>query len=375
MISSLLLTLLLSPFPALSSERGQLDCPAAGELSKPCRVQRPFTADEVRSRISAGQVVTQEGDALTFVSDAEAESVELGGGLQYPLARIEGTNLWHVTLRVPRVEEALVSYFFIPTSVGAPRAKRFTSELWRGPAAPPEPVSAKALSREMLKHEIDSRHLGEKRTLFIYEPPGDAPLAGVIYAGDGGGVEPMAKMVEPRILSGELPRVLLVGIASAETSEGRGADYLLDMDDANRRFLAHERFFLEEVMPWVEARYTLPNDRMKRATFGFSNSAAWALEMVLRHPERIGRAIPFSVAGRKAKLTAPPCPAPTFYLLGGTLEPPFHQKAVDWSKLFDAHGIANVLREPVAGHDFKMWAEQFPAAVAWAFGRGTKNER
>jgi len=377
MIPSLLLALTLSTtFPELANSRAQRECEPAN--TSVCRERRTFTADEVRRRIAADQIVTRDGNTLTFVHEAEAEAVELSGGLQYPMARIDGTDLWHVTLRVPRLDEALVSYVFIPIGIENPPT-RFTSRIWRGPSAPPEPAKPKALANGMRKHVIASKHLGESRAIHIYDPPGDTPLAGVVYAGDGGGIEPMAKIIEPLILAGELPRVLLVGLESAPSSEGRGAEYLVGFEDGDKRFLAYEQFFLDEVRPWIERAYKLPNDRMARTTFGFSNSAAWAMQMALRNPAVIGRVLAFSPAGRKPGLDAQPCPAPSFYLVSGTLEESFNKIAACWAEVFDANGIASVKRDVVAGHDYTMWTEQFPNAVRWAFGsstaRGTKHER
>ena len=108
----------------------------------------------------------------------------------------------------------------------------------------------------------------------------------------------------------------------------------------------------------------------QRAVAGFSNSAAFAIDMGLRHPDVFGRVLAFSPAGRRAQIlpgTDLEQPA-EFYLLGGVLESNFHEKALAWADIFRSRGIRYALREPVAGHDWYMWQAMFRDAVAWAFG-------
>jgi enterochelin esterase-like enzyme len=180
-------------------------------------------------------------------------------------------------------------------------------------------------------------------------------------------------VLDPLVVSGRLPRILLVGIHSSESSEGRGAEYLTSFVEGDAPFLAHERFFLGEVMPWVEKRYRLPDDASRRAVFGFSNSAAWALEMTLRHPQKFGRVLAFSPGGRRPSADEALPAKARFYLLAGTMEKGFHDIAVRWAKTAEERGVTHVLRTPVAGHDFEMWTSMLPDALQWAFG-GTKRE-
>lgn len=374
MIISLLFAAALSTYPPLDENYMQRDCANATTVDGPCRLRRDIGVQDAQRRADAGETARLDGpDAISFVTQAEAESVEFAGALQYPMARIAGTNLWHLTLRIPRADEAILSYLFVPTP--QPKDVSIVWHAWRGRLAPAEVEAVDQLARPLKKQLFESRHLGGSREVLVYEPPGTTPLAGVLYCADGRGLESFAKRVEPRVLDGSLPRVLLVGIASNADSKGRIGEYLFGVSDTDAKFITHERFFLEEVVPWVESQYKLPNDRMARATFGTSNGAAWALDTVLRHADRFGRAIAFSIAGRKATLETAPCPPVGIYLLAGTLEEMFHQRASEWAMLLEKKVVAHELHERVAAHDPKMWGDRLPDALAWAFGGRMKRDR
>ena len=369
-------------FQPLDPSRGVQDCAVADTAAvRPpvCRVQRAFSVSELRARAAAGDPM-RDGDQLTWVAEvADVDSVELSGGVQVPMARVTGTNLWVVTVRVSDLDRASIAWFLYPSRGGVPTVSRITSRYFRGPLAPAFPDTTTLMQGRYVTHTIESRHLGRSRGVGAYIPParGEEPIVAVVYIGDGA-ARPMASIIDTLIVAGRLPRIMLVGVETDTTrnvdgagNDGRTLEYLFipDSDWDNSRFLAHERFFIEEVLPWAES-LGAPSDRDRRAVAGFSNSAAFALDMGLRHPDLFGRVLAFSPAGRRAQIlpeTRLDEPA-EFYLLGGTLEKNFHQKAVAWADIFRSRGIRYALREPVAGHDWFMWQAMFRDAVAWAFG-------
>ena len=317
-------------FVPLAAQRGQADCADSLSAGRICRVQRQRGPGELRARLAAGTPVWLEGDELSFVWEGPAESVELSGGIQLPMSRLGGTDLWTLTVRAPKLERALVSYFFIPMGPAIEPVRRFTPRFWRGPLAPAAPDTASVLQGRLVEDTIASRFLPGPRPVTVYLPPerAGAPIAAVVYAGDGHAVASLARIVDTMVTSGRLPRMMLVGLhadptpGSPSAPDGRTLEYLSGLGDSTR-FLAHERFFLEEVMPWAERTWGAPAARERRAAFGFSNSAAFAIDMGLRHPELIGHVLGFSPAGRRAAVPVAPMPAPAFYLLGGLYEPAF----------------------------------------------------
>lgn len=363
-------------FVQLEPNRMVADCADAGTGTGVCRVRRQRTARELESRLESGEAMWREGNELSFVWQGPADAVELTGGIQVPMSRLSGSDMWTVTVRVARPDEAVVAYAFLPTGAGATPPRRLSFEVWRGASAMPAPDSARTLSGRLMEDTISSRHLSAPRAVTVYAPPSPqgAPPEAVIYVGDGQVVRGLAPILDTMITSGRAPRVLLVGMHSADDrgtgpgEDGRTLEYLSGIDDSTR-FLSHERFLLDEVMPWARTRFGAPSAPDKVGVLGFSNSAAFALDMGIRHPELVGRVLAFSPAGRQARLDrAPAEPLPRFYLLGGLYEHHLLAKARAWGEVFERLSIPHQVVEVAAGHDPAQWDTSFPDAVLWAFG-------
>jgi enterochelin esterase-like enzyme len=342
------------------------------------RVAKPWTARELLERRAAAEAdAWADGDELTFVYQGTAEAVDLAGGLHLPMERVPGGDLWALTVRVADLQRAVISYMFLPRGVAGPPAF-FTPTEWRGPDAPPATRRSHPLRGEIATHTIASAALGEDRKLTVYLPPGHgtARPSAVVYAADGEAVPAFASMLEPVLLDGSLPPVALVGLHSGPAGGTRAAgnpvvdlraqEYLTGHDD--RRFAAHERFFVSEVVPWAEAQFAVATNPARRAVFGFSNGGAFATTMGVRHPALFGSILAFSVAGGKPASRLKP-PLSRFYFVAGTLEPGLRENTLTWKQTLDQAGAECSYHERVCGHDFILWQETFPGAVAWAFAR------
>jgi enterochelin esterase-like enzyme len=253
--------------------------------------------------------------------------------------------------------------------------------VWRGPEAPPPPERAEPLQGQISRNVIDSHHLSERRDLTVYLPPGHDPTQTypVVYAADGQSVARFAAVLEPEIVEGSVPAVIVVGVHSAanedaaepydSTQDLRAQEYLLGENP--KRFEAHERFFVYEVSAWAERALGASSERRERAVFGCSNGGAFAVSMGVRHAERYDAVIAFSLGEGLHGWGAPQWTvddAPHHYLLAGTLEP-FQRTTARWAARLSRLGVEYVHRERVSGHDMVMWEEEFPDAVAWAFRR------
>ncbi len=349
----------------------------------PCRARTPWSEADLRARwADEGRPVWTDGDTLTFVYESDAEGVLACCAVQMPMARFEGSDLWVLSVRVPDLAFATVQYGFLPT--GATRLEGRGT--WRAPGAPVAPPRARALRGTVRTDSLWSEALGEYRGVTVYLPPGhDATRPSpVVYVADGQGIfrvgddqraEGLAAYLEPLILAGEVPPTILVGIHSGPA---RGEEYTSISDATNQvepeneRFLAHERFVLDEVVPWAEQTFGASARREERAVFGFSNGGVWAAFQGIRHPDVFGVAIPFSCGVCSVAVPEEPAPASAgpsarFYFLSGRLETSFHAATSGAEERLRAAGYDTVFRERVAGHDDLMWNEQFVDAVRWAF--------
>jgi len=362
----------------LFAERSQHDCARPGDDA--CRVVRQYSASEIEARLAAGKEVWQEGDNISFATRAKAESVELSGGLQFPMSRIAGTDLWVITVHVNNIESAVISYFFIPEGEGIQLPSRFTPKSWRGPKAPAPALASSKIQGKISVDTLKSAYLADPRAVVVYVPPahGNDPIAGVVYLGDGGSVHSLAKNVDTLVVMGVLPRILLVGMVSGRATHGvdqandfRGMEYLWNFEKGNAHFLAHENFWLREVIPYAETKYGAPSDASRRAVWGASNSAGWAISMALRHPDVVRNVLAFSPGGGTEEIVSGASfdPSVRFLLQAGTLEPSFHSIAWSWGKLLNEHGVKATLRDAVAGHDWEVWSDSFAPALSWAFSR------
>jgi len=221
---------------------------------------------------------------------------------------------------------------------------------------------------------MNNTALGESRDLTVYRPPGHDPTQQypVVYAADGEVVGLFAPILDPQIVDGSVPAVIVVGVHSASSGGESGQDlreqeYLLGMNP--ERFEAHERFFVYEVSDWAERTLGASSNREERAVFGVSNSGGFAVSMGIRHPERYGAVLAFSFAVGPEGWGTPEWTAdtaPRHYLMAGTLEP-YRVTAARWAATLSQLGVEYVHRERVCGHDLVVHMEEFPGAVAWAF--------
>ncbi|HEX2011108.1 MAG TPA: alpha/beta hydrolase-fold protein, partial [Roseateles sp.] len=117
----------------------------------------------------------------------------------------------------------------------------------------------------IVERTLASPALGETRRLRIWLPPGHE--AGrrypVVYMADGWAEAGL--LLEPAVARGELPPFLIVGLASCSSpvapppgqTDCRQHEDMdaPEPDGRPARFAAHERFFLDEVMPLAEREF------------------------------------------------------------------------------------------------------------------------
>lgn len=247
------------------------------------------------------------------------------------------------------------------------------TQAYDGPEKRPDAPSAKdGLKGEVKSIDLDSKHLNGTRNVKVYLPPDHDPQKSypVIYAADAlDGVA--CELIEPLITSGEVPPLIIVGVACGPGGM-RQAEYMPNVSP--KHFKAHEKFFLEEVMPWAEQEWGASKDRKDRVIYGSSNSGPFALTIPNRHPEMFGHVFATMVYGLRfadfeSELEAQPDDPTRYILMVGSL---------------DAHGIEEnqqveeILKKkgfPVSssiieggGHTHQLQKEQLPGMVKATFG-------
>jgi enterochelin esterase-like enzyme len=345
------------------------------------RVWRPRDPATLRARLAGAPLAAwPEDDVLHVLWRGTAEEVRLGGGIQPRLWPVEGaSDLWEASLRIRRLDEAVISIVVIPRPAGGdgpehPSQPGQTPDMleWRGPRAPADPPAAWPLSGTMEEHTLDSTALGASRGLTVYRPPGaSGPLPGCVLA-DGQSAWGFARVLEPAILAGDVQPVLLVGVHSAAADparpwpDRRSQEYI--PRDGRRRFTAHLDFITGEVIPWAEGHAGAAGGPWVAA--GFSNGGAWAIAAAQRRPDIFPAVAAFSTGVVPGRLTRGSRTARVrHYLAAGLLETGFRDATERWAQRLQRAGLPCRYREWVGGHDQLWWDRQLPAALAWLLAR------
>ena len=339
------------------------------------RVWRDPDPVELRARrVGEGASCWADGDELTIIAEMDhpfmatpvlpMPSWDAGDGLQV------------VTVRIDRLAEAVITYTRTPLgqapAMGTGRGSH--DGRFRGPMAPPEAPSNDPVLGSLFDHAIESAALGEPRRVTVYKPAArhgnDLP---VMFSTDGDMVSAYARRLDAAIEAGSCPPVVVVAAHSANAMSRvnaqqnvRALEYLPGFDD--RRFDAHQRFFVSELASWADSELPISTDRDRRAVFGCSDGGGHALATGMLHPDRYGHVFAFSTGMPPDGRTRWGADAPIVHLCAGTLEGPFHQATVMWAFFLERLGARHHLTERVCGHDLIQWAEELPIAVGRAFG-------
>jgi enterochelin esterase-like enzyme len=348
-------------------------------------LSRPYRATDILERRAKEKSdIWRDGNDLTFSFEGQADRVTLCCGLEddlIPALNDDGTpssTVWALTARIRDLDRAVITVGFSATrnKIGS---RRVNVRVWRGPNAPDAPTQVQRLRGTERRMELYSNALAEKRIVWVYLPPNHDPKKStrVVYLADGASVPGLARVLEPAILAGRVPEVILIG-AEPGVSSGpdannvsrntRAQEYLPDVNPA--RFQAHETFFVEELRTWAQNQFGASAKREDRVVNGFSNGGQFALQMALRHPDVYAHSVPISTAGKTFSVTRSSLgtiPA-DFFLVAGTLEPYIKQSRHFSAELYRA-GARVKGNEWVSGHDVQVWVEVLPSALEWFWAK------
>lgn len=320
--------------------------------AKPYRVLPPLT-EPGRAVVGA----SLERDVLTFVANAASPKLLLQGGVNEPMARIEGSDQWTLRVQRPDWDRAFFSYGFVAN----PNLWARSGE-WRGVHAPAKPERAGTLKGSLRTETLYSPALKESRKLFVYLPPvkgkGAMPA---FYATDGEQTERFAKILEPLILAGRVRPCAIVGVdhggyrgdlAMAPYDARlnfRTREYVPGVDP--ERFGLHRRFFTEEARAFAQKRFRLSGKREDMAAMGYSDGAVCLASVASSKPTLYGSVLLMSMYSPfKGRFTKD---APRFFLSAGRLEAPLDRYASDLYRSLDPKRASLSLY--VAAHEPDQW--------------------
>lgn len=307
-----------------------------------------------------------EGDRLTFLYKSTAEKVDLLSGIQLNLKKFPATDLWIAQAQMADWDRAFFNYVFVDGGFKTGLAVKL--QTWSGPKAPaaPKPVPVTQLKGTVSMARIQSKALGEERTVTVYLPPNPGKDLPAIYMADGQGASGYAGILEPLILAKKVRPVALIGVHSAPYKGKPGEPYAPELDFRAKEYLKMVdkdtyakslEFFCGEVVPWATKEYNLSSKVEDRAIQGVSNGAAFATTAPVDRPGVFGYAMPFSVAAYdqpafKQEIVGKTLPR--YYFAAGTLEG-FIRATNAAHEILTAADFSSVNESYVSGHDGVMW--------------------
>jgi enterochelin esterase family protein len=327
--------------------------------------------------------ITGETQAI-FLWQGEAQQVQVVGDMTNwdpagapELSRIEGTSLWYLPAEYPA--NARFDYKFVidganwqldplnpRTILGGFGAN---SELvMPGYEMPPElePTAEEIPAGTLTQHTLDSAHLGQTRTFYVYTP--NAQLIGAaypsVYIHDGGDYLDLIDtpaLLDRLIAARTIPPLVAVFIPPIQ----RELEY--NRNDAYVAFLA------DELAPFVRANYRTDPDPARTSTAGASMGGLIAVYAALTRPATFGLALgqsgAYSVDGDAviSDVIIQESAPVRFYLVVGTYETAVGGDSNRGNLLAANQRLVRALQNRF----YELRYEELPEGHSWGLWRGT----
>jgi len=148
-----------------------------------------------------------------------------------------------------------------------------------------------------------SENLKEYRKYYIYMPQKLKPSSkyNIIFATDGQEIQNYHRLLDSLMQSKNKPiaPTIIIGIFSNEKANGLNSTlrFVEYVKNNSERYINHKKFFLEEVECKIFEKYGLENNINKRLFYGFSNGAAFGLDIFFTANTHYDHYICFSPLG------------------------------------------------------------------------------
>jgi len=235
------------------------------------------------------------------------------------------------------------------------------------------------VKRTIVKEEIPSVYLDSPRSVKVYLPPGYNELLSypVVYCQDGNDFFTMgriATIANQLILDEGVPPFLVVGVSverSKRTSEN---------SPIGSRHEGYKRFFIEELIPYIEERYPVRKNPEARVLAGDSLGGTVSLHIALDEPALFPNLLSLSGAYFQPTLdqlsAADDLSWLNVWMVVGLDETTVETHMgtfdfVEWNRktkdIFEKKGASLSYREKPGNHVWGLWQKELPDGLRHFF--------
>jgi enterochelin esterase-like enzyme len=325
-----------------------------------------------------------DGRRAIFIHQGAATTIQLVGDMnnwnlaQAPhLTRLEGTDMWYLTAEFEPTARLDYKYVLNGTEF---RLDLLNPNTVRGGFGenselvmpeyerPPEllPAAEDIPAGTLSTHTLNSSHLNQTRTFYVYQPPGQ--LVGEklpsVYFNDGSdflNIIDAPALLDRLIFERIIPPVIAVFIPPII----RNDDYSSSQ--------AYADFMALELVPFIQANLDADPDPEKTAVLGPSLGGLAAVHTAVLHPDVFGL-----VAGQSGaysvnegailrRIAGQGAPGVKFYLVVGSYETAVSGNTAEGNLLLANQQLAGILENKGYPHLY----EELPQGHSWGLWRST----
>jgi len=345
---------------------------------------------------TSAPIIEYDGAVTWLFRSATAQSVSVVGDVpgyrldQTRMTRLQGSDLFYLTMHLPL--DAHMAYAFAVDMSETTARTRWLDRCTPDPLNPQRIIMTDPLRMMSVlnmpgaapliagfdtlaetpmfagMHVIWSAALGCWRRLWVYLPPGYDPATRrypAVHLLDG----------EAYLLSAGLPLLLDLLIDQNEVSPVIAV--LIEPPPVRVSSAVWVRFVVDDVLPWVDARYATSRDPFDRIIGGADEHATRALTIMLQRPDVFGGALAQSpqmpptrrIATLLDRHLACGGDAPRCYVdVGRYDEPGMIESTQSLCSVLVSGGAAVSYQEFAGGRSFAGWRVTLPDALRFHFG-------